>query len=454
MRTGLWLPLIVIAMLLGTCAMSTNCMADEPGQPGLEAAARAYAECTVLLEETAKLPEVVREPMKRALLQARAEALAGTMLMNKEKYAEAIRAFELSAALSRKVLEGRGMLERIFVTPGQAPPPPQPPAFVQPAPQYIPAPSPESQLAELRRAWAAAMSHFDDAINKSAQAELHASAGRTAQAAAAYNEALNILRRAMEAAQHPQVSAWQDGATWPRPKESLLLDLGEGVEMEFVLIKPGKFMMGDPDGDLGEKPVHEVRITRPFYLGKYKVTQRQWEVVMGNNPSYFKGPRNPVENINWEEAQTFLQKLNERLAHTGLKFRLPTSAQREYACRAGSTTRYSFGDNAEELDQYAWYRRNSDGRTHPVGEKKPNAWGLYDMHGNTWEMCLDWFDDQSDYYGQSPTDDPQGPAFGAFRVIRGGSWSASPARCGSGRRYPCNMQVRINNCGLRVACEP
>jgi formylglycine-generating enzyme required for sulfatase activity len=448
MRAGFHLPLLTSVALLAF-PLSTNCTADEPG---LEAAARAYAESTVLLEETAKLREVVREPMKRLLLQARAEGLAGTMLMNKEKYAEAIRAFERSAALSRKVIEGRGMLERVFGAPGGQAPSPQPPTLAPAMPQYVPPPSPEAQLAESRRAWAAAMSLIDDAINKSAQAEIHASAGRTAQAAAAFNEALNILHRAIMASQRPGASAWQ--AARPPLKDSLLLDLGEGVEMEFVLIKPGKFMMGDADGDLGEKPVHEVRITKPFYMGKYKVTQRQWEVVMGNNPSYFQGPRNPVENINWEESQLFLHKLNQRLAHTGLKFRLPTSAQREYACRAGSTTRYSFGDNAEELDQYAWYRRNSDGRTHPVGEKKPNAWGLYDMHGNTWEMCVDWFDDQSDYYGQSPTDDPQGPAFGSFRVIRGGSWSASPARCGSGRRYPCNMQVRINNCGLRVACEP
>ena len=146
---------------------------------------------------------------------------------------------------------------------------------------------------------------------------------------------------------------------------------------------------------------------------------------MGNNPSDFKGPKNPVEQVLWDDCQQFLGKLNAKSAAGAGKFQLPTEAQWEYACRAGSKTRYCFGDDEKQLGEYAWYGKNSDGKTHPVGEKKPNAWGLYDMHGNVWEWCQDWWKDG--YYKESPVDDPTGPLKGSYRVLRGGSWSL-PAR--------------------------
>ncbi len=177
------------------------------------------------------------------------------------------------------------------------------------------------------------------------------------------------------------------GGTTKNPPKELAVDLGGGVKLEMVLIPAGEFMMGSRAADKGtsngEKPQHRVRITKPFYLGKYPVTQEQWQAVMGDNPSHFKVPKNPVEEVSWDDCLQFLRRVNEKVG--GGKFRFPTEAQWEYACRAGSTTHYCFGDEDSGLSEYAWYAANSGGTPHPVGEKKPNAWGLYDMHGNIWQ---------------------------------------------------------------------
>ena len=148
--------------------------------------------------------------------------------------------------------------------------------------------------------------------------------------------------------------------------------------------------MGSDKGNDDEKPMHEVRISKPFYLGKYEVTQGQWQAVMGNNPSRFKGdPNRPVEQVAWEDVQAFMRKLNA--IEGGTTYRLPTEAEWEYAARAGTTTAYSFGDDPRLLGEYAWYSENAKGKTHPVGQKKSNAWGLHDMHGNVWEWVQDWY---------------------------------------------------------------
>ncbi len=233
--------------------------------------------------------------------------------------------------------------------------------------------------------------------------------------------------------------------------KEIAVDLGNGVKLEMVLIPAGEFLMGSPDSDKhalpSEKPQHRVRITRPFYLGKYLVTQEQWEAVMGSNPSHFKGSKNPVEQVSWEDCRGFVEKLSAKRG--GGKFLLPTEAQWEYACRAGSTTRYCFGDEESGLGEYAWYAANSGITTHPVGGKKPNAWGLYDMHGNVWEWCQDWYDEG--YYANSTTDDPTGPSGGSFRVLRGGCWNYPAWICRSAFRYWLVPGDRIFHLGFRVS---
>ncbi len=239
------------------------------------------------------------------------------------------------------------------------------------------------------------------------------------------------------------------------------------IGMKLVLIPDGKFLMGSPEGegDGNEHPPHEIRITRPYYLGAYEVTQGQYKAVMGGNPSHFKGSDElPVETVSWLDAVRFCNNLSEREGRKscyrieggkvtiagGDGYRLPTEAEWEYACRAGKTTRFSFSNDENALGQYAWYFANSDRRTHPVGEKRPNASGLYDMHGNVGEWCWDWFD--HGYYKQSPVLDPQGPERAASRVFRGGSWNDDARLTRSAFRYRYVPGNQLSSgLGFRVA---
>jgi formylglycine-generating enzyme required for sulfatase activity len=215
------------------------------------------------------------------------------------------------------------------------------------------------------------------------------------------------------------------------------------IDMEFVRIEAGSFMMGrDPDfeeGESNETPRHHVTISRPFYLGKYEVTQEQWVAVMGSNPSHYRGSANPVERVSWNHVQDFIRRLNEKEGTN--KYRLPTEAEWEYAARAGTTTAYFFGDDEKQLGEYAWYGvaysiSAFKPQTHPVGQKQPNPWGLYDMYGNVWEWVQDWYG--KDYYTNSLSTDPTGPSEGrghvwghsttgwwADHVLRGGGWCFS-----------------------------
>jgi formylglycine-generating enzyme required for sulfatase activity len=238
--------------------------------------------------------------------------------------------------------------------------------------------------------------------------------------------------------------------TVTRQLEKFTVDLGRGLDLEMLLIPAGEFIMGSPDSDRDavddEKPHHPVSITKPFYLGKYAVTQEQWQAVMGNNPSYFEGPKNPVEQVSWSDCQKFLKRLNAKIG--GGKFSLPSEAQWEYACRAGSSTKYCFfnrGDEEAELGHYAWYHRNSGGQTHPVGEKRPNAWGLCDMHGNVWEWCEErWY--TYERHAQSSTPDSRG----SDRICRGGGWNYFAKYCRSAIRFVFLPGRRLKFLGLRV----
>jgi len=218
--------------------------------------------------------------------------------------------------------------------------------------------------------------------------------------------------------------------------------------MEFVWIEGGCFQMGCLEGDTqcadSEKPAHAVCL-EGFWMGKTEVTQAQWQTIMGNNPSFFNGENRPVESILWNEGQEFLRQLEAR---TGTAFRLPTEAEWEYACRAGTQTVYSFGNDVRELGNYAWYRENSGMETHPVGQLKPNAWGFYDMHGNVWEWCADIY--TSDAYRQHPHQNPVVTSGGSYRVRRGGSWKTYPAEMRSASRLAVNPTGRNPAFGLRL----
>jgi len=226
----------------------------------------------------------------------------------------------------------------------------------------------------------------------------------------------------------------------------------DAVPLTMVQIPAGSFLMGSPETDVSayddEKPQHEVTFEHDFYIGKYPVTQAQWLTVMGENPSYFRDKNRPVENISWNDCHLFIKRLNALGLGT---FRLPSEAEWEYACRAGSATNYCFGDGTDGLGEYAWYVDNSNGKTHPVGQKKPNAWGLYDMHGNVWEWCRDEL--HKDYAG-APVD---GSAWVGgevlYRSFRGGSKCNEAWSCRTAYRDGIGLGARGGALGLRLVME-
>ena len=220
----------------------------------------------------------------------------------------------------------------------------------------------------------------------------------------------------------------------------------EKTGMEFVFVKGGCYQMGDTfgGGDGDEKPVHEVCVS-DIYIGKFEVTQGEWEKIMGSNPSYFKkGSRYPVEQVSWNDTQEFFRKMNSQ---PGKQYRLPTETEWEYAARSGGKLeKYAGFSDAPDLDLYAWYDKNAGDSTHPVGEKKPNGLGLYDMTGNVFEWVQDW----KGNYSSSSRDNPKGPLSGTYRVLRGGSWNYILRLLRATSRNHRPPDSRLNSYGFRV----
>ena len=215
---------------------------------------------------------------------------------------------------------------------------------------------------------------------------------------------------------------------------------------------PASFRMGSADGPEAEKPVHTVTFGKPFRLARYEVTQELYQAIMGQNPSKWKGPRNSVEMVSWTEATDFCRKLTVELRKLKLLgddevIRLPSEAEWEYACRAGSATQYSFGDKADELKDHAWFKGNSKGEDPPVGKKKPNAWGLYDMHGYVWEWCQDAW--HPNYEGAPADGSARDSKDARERVARGGSWADSAEHCRSAFRAHWPPDYRSDAVGFR-----
>ena len=234
----------------------------------------------------------------------------------------------------------------------------------------------------------------------------------------------------------------------PEPEPEPDINVG-GFDMVFVA--GGTFTMGataeqGSDAESNEKPTHSVTVS-DFYIGKYEVTQAQWIAVMGSNPSNFQGDNLPVEKVSWNDIQEFIKKLN---AQTGKKFRLPTEAEWEYAARGGNQSKgykYSGSDN---IDEVAWYEDNSNSKTHPVGQKRPNELGIYDMTGNVCEWCQDWYGS----YSSDAQTNPTGPSSGSYRVLRGGSWITIAWNCRVSYRYFSHPVSRYSDFGFRLVMEP
>jgi formylglycine-generating enzyme required for sulfatase activity len=265
----------------------------------------------------------------------------------------------------------------------------------------------------------------------------------------------------------------QNGCT--RKKSKPIEVITNSIGMKLVWIPAGEFIMGSPSTEAinsayypakgspqvekgrssNESPQHPMKISKGFWMGIYEVTQKEYQVVMGSNPSIIKRDNLPVDRVSWNDATEFCRKLSQK---EGKTYRLPTEAEWEYACRARTQTRFYSGDDDSSLDDYAWCyinisytNKKFDIHTHPVGQKKANAFGLYDMHGNVSEWCQDWYNEN--YYSISPEIDPKGPDRGQSRVIRGGCWMYNPLYCRSAARQMTVPDLPVDFFGFRIVLE-
>ena len=257
------------------------------------------------------------------------------------------------------------------------------------------------------------------------------------------------------------------------PETKTITVPGTDITLDLVLIKSGMFEKGsseeDEEADDDEVPLQTVIFSRPFYVGKYEITQAQWQAVMGGNPSYFTGATRPVEQVSWYDCLRFCNRLSLELGYpssydertwesTPLAggIRLPTEAEWEYVCRAGETTRYSFGDDESELESAAWFDESSGAMTHPVGSRQPNSWGLYDVHGNVYEWCYDWYrespepEDGDNEYDDEEEDSWEDEEEETGRIIRGGGLGSYYYDCRSANRGYADPIGEYDDIGFRV----
>ncbi len=250
-----------------------------------------------------------------------------------------------------------------------------------------------------------------------------------------------------------------DAVKGGEPSRSGRIYMVPSINYKMIYVPPGTFMMGSPLSEKGrydDEKQHPVTLTRGFFIGVTEVTQDQWKKIMGNNPSYFKecGEDCPVEQISWNDCREFIMILNKK--EKTRKYRLPTEAEWEYACRAGSGLAFANGDITQitcghdpNLDKIGWYCGNTEEKIQSVAKKVPNAWGLYDMHGNAWEWCLDWYEQ----YNASHIVNPKGPASGSSRIFRGGGWGLNARACRSAFRDKYDPKLRCRHLGFRLVRE-
>jgi formylglycine-generating enzyme required for sulfatase activity len=327
--------------------------------------------------------------------------------------------------------------------------------------------NPGASLQEARRAYYKLVKFFHPDRHQSSPGLLRKATEETKKLNLAYERVCKVFetgRRPEPEKRKQEKSSRTGGPSHPPIRGEPFVIRSCGVKLNWVA--PGRFQMGSPAVEAGrsndEGPQTEVTISRGFWLGVFTVTQEEWKAVAGGasslkaEPSFFRGDRLPVEQVSWNECQGWLRELNSveekgyRLPD-GFRYRLPTEAEWEFACRAGTASQFNFGQLEGELGDYAWYSGNSKGQTHSVGEKKANGWGFYDMHGNVWEWCGDI------YGGPLPggrVTDPKGPFLGANRVFRGGSWGMAASRCRSAYRVWNRPGYRDYTLGFRAALAP
>ena len=321
-------------------------------------------------------------------------------------------------------------------------------------------------LQEVRLAYRERMKFFHPDLHQASPGLLHKATEATKKLNLAYESVCKVfgVNRSSAGAtaekRKAKTSSARSSGKAPTGGETFIVP---SCGMKLNWVGAGRFQMGSPDQEAGrsndEGPRTEVTISRGFWVGTYPVTQEEWKAAaedasgLNAEPSYFRGDRLPVEQVSWNDCELWLQELNTleaaRLPH-GFTYRLPTEAEWEFVCRAGTPTRFHCGSADGALDEHAWFSTNSRSQTHVVGEKKANAWGFHDMHGNVWEWCGDW-------YGPLPggaVTDPKGAVFGVNKVFRGGSWGVAAARCRSAYRVWNKPDYRDYTVGFRVALAP